>query len=115
MSKLGTLLAASRRQKNLTLRAVEKATGISNAYLSQLENGDVQEPSPVMLAKLADLYDVPYPTMLEYAGYRVPNSAEAGAPSPFAARIGAVTEDEETALLEYLDFLRTRRKRERKK
>jgi transcriptional regulator with XRE-family HTH domain len=115
MSRLGTLLATSRRQKNLTLRAVEKITGISNAYLSQIENGDVQEPSPVMLAKLADLYDVPYPTMLEYAGYRVPKSVDAGATSPLAARIGTVTEDEETALLEYLDFLRTRRKRERKK
>jgi len=115
MSRLGTLLATSRRQKNLTLREVEKVTGISNAYLSQLENGDVQEPSPVMLAKLADLYDVPYPTMLEYAGYRVPKSIDAGVTSPFAARIGTVTEDEETALLEYLDFLRTRRKRERKK
>jgi transcriptional regulator with XRE-family HTH domain len=115
MTRLGRLLATSRRQKNLTLRAVEKTTGISNAYLSQLENGDVQEPSPVMLAKLADLYDLPYPTMLEYAGYRVPKSVDAAAASPFAARIGTVTEDEETALLEYLDFLRTRHKRERKK
>lgn len=115
MSRLGTLLATSRKQKNLTLRAVEKVTGISNAYLSQLENGDVQEPSPVMLAKLADIYDVPYPTMLEYAGYRVPKSSAAGTSSTtFVARIGTVTEDEETALLEYLDFLRTKRKRERK-
>jgi len=105
----------SRRRKNLTLRAVEKVTGISNAYLSQLENGEVQEPSPVMLAKLADLYEVPYATMLEYAGYRVPKGASGAFSQTFAARIGAVSEDEETALLEYLEFLRTKRKRESKK
>jgi transcriptional regulator with XRE-family HTH domain len=115
MSKLGTLLATSRKRKNLTLRAVEKATGISNAYLSQLENGDVQQPSPVMLAKLADLYEVPYATMLEYAGYRVPRSSGTAPSQAFAARIGSVSEDEETALLEYLDFLRTKRKRELRK
>jgi HTH-type transcriptional regulator, competence development regulator len=115
MSKLGTLLATSRKRKNLTLRAVEKITGISNAYLSQLENGDVQEPSPVMLAKLADLYEVPYNTMLEYAGYRVPKSPGAMTSQTFAARIGSVSEDEETALLEYLDFLRTKRRRELRK
>lgn len=115
MGKLGTLLATSRKRKNLTLRAVEKATRISNAYLSQLENGDVREPSPVMLAKLADLYEVPYTTMLEYAGYRVPKSASSVPAQSFAARIGPVTQDEETALLEYLDFLRTKRKRDLRK
>jgi transcriptional regulator with XRE-family HTH domain len=115
MNKLGTLLAASRKRKNLSLRAVEKETGISNAYLSQLENGDVQEPSPIMLAKLADLYETPYSTMLEYAGYRVPKSAMSSSSQSFAARIGSVSDDEEEALLEYLDFLRTKRKREDKK
>lgn len=114
MSRLGILLAGARKQKSLTLRAVEKSTGVSNAYLSQLENGDVQEPSPVILAKLADIYGVPYPTMLEYAGYRVPKSSGNGAVSGFAARIGHVSEDEETALLEYLDFLRSKRRRGRK-
>jgi HTH-type transcriptional regulator, competence development regulator len=115
MSKLGTLLVTARKRKNLSLRAVEKVTGISNAYLSQLENGDVQQPSPVMLAKLADLYEVPYATMLEYAGYRVPKSAGTPSSQNFAARIGTVTEDEESALLEYLEFLRTKRNRESKK
>lgn len=109
MSKLGVLLAGARKQKNLTLRAVEKKTGVSNAYLSQLENGGVHEPSPIILAKLADLYEIPYPTMLEYAGYRVPISRDKETMSAFSARIGHISEDEENALLEYLDFLRTRR------
>lgn len=79
----------------------------------QLENGDVQEPSPVILAKLADIYGIPYPTILEFAGYRVPKLSDNGSESGFAARIGNVSEDEETALLEYLDFLRSKRRRGR--
>jgi hypothetical protein len=53
--------------------------------------------------------------MLEYDGYRVPKSASSEPAQSFAARIGRVTEDEETALLEYLDFLRTKRKRDLRK
>lgn len=34
-----------RKSAKLTLRKVEKDTGISNPYLSQLENGIVENPS----------------------------------------------------------------------
>jgi len=111
MSRLGVLLAAGRKGKNLTLRAVEKITGISNAYLSQLENGAVQEPSPVKLGKLSDLYEIPYATTLEFAGYPVPGTGKSNTASSIAARIGPVSEEEEVALLEYLEFLRSKRKR----
>jgi len=111
MTRLGILLASARKHKNLTLRAAEKLTGISNAYLSQLENGDIQAPSPVMLSKLADLYGIPYAAMLESAGYPVPKRVGSTPAAGFAARIGPLTEDEEIALLEYLDFLRTKRNR----
>ena len=42
MDRLGKLLADARRRKQLTLRAVQDAIGISNAYLSQLETGKVR-------------------------------------------------------------------------
>ena len=47
-SELGSLLADLRQAKGLSLREVEEATGraVSNAYLSQLENGKIQKPSP---------------------------------------------------------------------
>ncbi len=115
MSKLGSLLAGARKRKNLTLRAVERATGISNAYLSQLETGAIQEPSPVMLSKLSEIYDIPYATTLEYAGYPVPGKRTSHPASGIAARIGPVTEEEEVALLEYLEFLRTKRNRGRRR
>lgn len=34
-----------RKERGLTLRQVEKMTGISNAYLSQLETGKIKKPS----------------------------------------------------------------------
>ena len=112
--KLGTFLASARNKLELTLRAVEAKTGISNAYLSQLEHGKIKTPAPQNLYKLAELYRVPYELLMELAGYPVPNAepAERGSSiDNFAARIGTVTLEEEEALVEYLQFIRSRRRR----
>lgn len=45
-----------RKQKGLTLREVENITGISNAYLSQLETGKIKSPSHDTVCKLLNLY-----------------------------------------------------------
>lgn len=109
MSKLSQYLAEARKQAGLTLRAAETATGISNAYLSQLENGKIQEPSPVLLDKLAQLYHVDYLMLLDLAGYPVPRT-QASTNSRLAARLGPTNKEEEKALVEYLEFLRSKRK-----
>ena len=62
-------LARLRRIKKASLREVEKATGMSNAYLSQLEKGDAKNPSPSFLYKLAEFFEVPYESLLASAGY----------------------------------------------
>ncbi len=46
-----------RSLKNVTLRQVEKATGISNCYLSQLENGKIKRPSHEIVTKLQTYYN----------------------------------------------------------
>lgn len=56
-----------RRVKNKTLREVEKATGITNAHLSQLENGDVKNPGIFTLKALADYYGVSIDDLIEEA------------------------------------------------
>ena len=66
-NRFGTLLADARKRKRLTLRAVQDAIGISNAYLSQLETGKVQSPSPIVLHKLSELYGIPYATVMQEA------------------------------------------------
>lgn len=109
---LGKYLQSVRENKKLSLRAVEKAVGISNAYLSQLESGKIKQPSPSILHKLAELYEISYPEVMKLAGYPVLDEAKNDpAQTSFASRIGPVTPDEETALVEYLNFLRSRGKR----
>lgn len=51
--KLHELLSLSRELKGITLRDLEKTTGISNALLSQIETGKVQEPSFRNIVKIA--------------------------------------------------------------
>jgi transcriptional regulator with XRE-family HTH domain len=109
VTSLALLLRVARKQRNLSLRSVEDATGVSNAYLSQLEHGRIRQPSPVILHKLAELYGIPYTEIMQKAGYPVPPpSVDGGRATRSFARFADVTPDEERALAEYLEFLRTR-------
>lgn len=111
---LGKYLQAIRENKQLSLRAVEKAVGISNAYISQLESGKIKQPSPSILHKLAELYDISYSEVMKLAGYPVfDETSNETAQTSFASRIGPVTPEEESAIVEYLAFLRSRGKRKR--
>jgi len=115
---LSRYLRSLRAADGLTLRAVEEKTGISNALLSQLESGKVKQPSPITLYKLAGFYNVPYQTLMEKAGYPVPNESEkklSASGNTIFKRIGNLTEAEEEALLEYLSFLRSRSNKRRGK
>ncbi|GAB7024929.1 helix-turn-helix domain-containing protein [Geotalea toluenoxydans] len=112
--ELGNYLANIRTAKRMTLREVEDATNkdVSNAYLSQLENGRINKPSPSILHSLASVYNVPYEMLMEKAGYissaadRI-ESQKHGRVATFAGE--NLTPEEEDELLEYLAFLRTRR------
>lgn len=114
IKKLGSFLASARTKLGMTLRAVEKETGISNAYLSQLEHAKIRTPAPPNLFKLAELYRVPYELLMELAGYPLPKKARSTQESlvqdAFAARVGGVTKEEEEALIEYLQFIRSRKR-----
>lgn len=98
-----------------SLRAVEQATGISNAYLSQLERGDAQKPSPDKLQALAKFYDVPYTDLLRAAGYlraekQVP--AKQNTTAVQAALMSAnLTPDEEELVVNFVKFLRSQSKK----
>jgi transcriptional regulator with XRE-family HTH domain len=110
-NELGGLLADLRAAKGFSLREVEEATGkaVSNAYLSQLENGRIQKPSPNVLHSLAEVYAVPYETLMERAGYLLPSEERGGHRRRLAAfAIDDLTAEEEEDLLKYLAFLRSR-------
>jgi len=108
---LGTLLADLRTAKGLSLREVEEATGeaVSNAYLSQLENGKIKKPSPNVLHSLAEVYVVPYESLMERAGYLLPSENGSRRRRRLAVfAIDDLTAEEEEELLKYLAFLRSR-------
>lgn len=67
--KLISELRSLRKSSSLTLREVETRCGVSNAYLSQLENGTAVGPSPKVLQKLASAYGVPHERLMRVAGY----------------------------------------------
>ena len=110
-AELGSLLADLRTAKGFSLREVEEATGkaVSNAYLSQLENGRIKKPSPNVLHSLAGVYAVPYEALMEKAGYLLPSERGGGRRRRLAAfAIDDLTAEEEEDLLKYLAFLRSR-------
>lgn len=51
-------LKLCRKLKGASLREVEAETGISNAYLSQLETGKIKEPSFSIIMKLCKFYNI---------------------------------------------------------
>ena len=112
---LGQYLAAVRDDRGLSLREVEKATSkvVSNAYLSQIENDQIKKPSPNILHALAALYCVSYEDLMERAGFVTPTRSRSahqrhGMIATFADQ--NLTEEEEAELVQYLSFMRSRRK-----
>jgi transcriptional regulator with XRE-family HTH domain len=86
---------------------------VSNAYLSQLEGGKITRPSPHILYALSSALGVAYETLMERAGYIVPTGDRAkGAKHGRAATfsIDNLSAEEETALLDYLNYIRTKRR-----
>ena len=57
-----------RLRGDMSLRGVQRLSGISNAYLSQIEKG-MRHPGPKLLRRLAALYGVGVQELLRKAGY----------------------------------------------
>ena len=110
IDNLGDVLKKRREEIKLTLREVEERTGVSNAYLSQLENQKIRKPSPKVLKKLADTYGLSYAYLMNLAGYPVATVQDSKRIF-FRTSHGLkdITKEEEKELLDYLRFIRMRR------
>ncbi len=62
-------LKSLREKQRMSLRDAERESGVSNAYIAQIERGDRPAPSPEILRKLAIAYKVTVRELLEKAGY----------------------------------------------
>lgn len=112
---LGEYLASIRADRRLTLRQVEDATNkqVSNAYLSQIENNKIQKPSPNILHALAELYAISFEGLMDMAGYLASTKKRSDAERHGRAATFAehnLTAEEESELLRYLEFMRSRKR-----
>ncbi len=112
---LGQYLWDIRNARRMTLRQVEEACEVSNAYLSQLETGKIKQPSPHILHELAEVYGVSYEVLMIKAGYIKGDDDEKKSSRTRKGRVATfadkeLTDQEEDELLKYLAFLRMRNK-----
>jgi transcriptional regulator with XRE-family HTH domain len=111
-SSLGAALRAARECHGLSLRDVERRTGIRNAHLSQLETGVIVRPEMALLWDLAAVYELDFSELLRLAGHTGgPETAgERRQRMTVALRaLGELTPEEQAAALEYMAELKRRR------
>jgi transcriptional regulator with XRE-family HTH domain len=119
-SKLAEELRRIRGIRGISLRKIEDTTKISNAYLSQLETGKAENPSPAVLYKLANVLAVPYESLMEAAGYLTPPEPRKSSPKRLsgieAALLSAdLTPEEQKQVAAFVSFLRKSRDLQAKK
>ncbi len=66
--ELGEFLRETRENKNISLREVEKLTGVGYSHLSMIENGK-RNVTPALLKNLSKIYQIDYIELYEKAGY----------------------------------------------
>ena len=111
METLGKTLKSTRENVSFTLKDVEIATGISNAYLSQLENDKIKKPSASILYKLANVYKIDLNVLLHAAGIIEKNDdRQPSQPTFFEKEIAfykdKLTDEEAQNVVDFIKFLR---------
>jgi len=114
--RLSTVLRDARKRSGLSLREVERRTGVSNGYLSLIESGQVRQPSPKHLAALAEAFGVSYSLLMELAGHVAPTTAlpDAGELPDEFGDLSAVEREQVRAFAGFLRASRTQAPNERR-
>jgi transcriptional regulator with XRE-family HTH domain len=107
---VGKVLKDARESRRLSLREIEIQSGISNAYLSQLENDKIKKPSANTLYKLASLFSIDFDELMVIAGIVEKKGEIAGPVDDFSFMAKNTTPQEKEKLVEYLKWLRYQEK-----
>lgn len=117
METLGKTLKSTRENVSLTLRDVENSTGISNAYLSQLENDKIKNPSANILYKLASVYKISLDVLLTASGIieKKENIEDINGNQSFLEKEIAfykdkLSPDEEKQIVDFIKFIKFKNK-----
>lgn len=111
---LADTLRAARAQAGLSLRDVERRTGIRSAHLSQLETGTIVRPEMALLWELSLVYELDFGELLRLAGHTGPDTrGERRQRMTVALRaLGDLTPDEQAEALQFMAELKRRRDRD---
>jgi len=109
---LGSTLKEKRNSCGLSLRAVERRTGIKSGHLSQIETGTIAKPEMAILWDLADLYGLDFATLLSLAGLTQPSESAGRSRQRITVALRALEElspEEQTATLAFIADLKAQR------
>ncbi|MFC1662447.1 helix-turn-helix domain-containing protein [Gemmatimonadota bacterium] len=76
---MGKALHEHRKARRASLGTIADEARISAPYLLKLERGEVNTPSPRVLARIARALEIPYLRLMELAGYLDEEDFAAGA------------------------------------
>jgi transcriptional regulator with XRE-family HTH domain len=110
--KLGEVLKEARKERDMSLRDVERETQISNAHLSQVESGKIEKPDMALLYTLATLYGLNYRDLLVLAGYGVAEEGSGRARQRMSVAMramGDLSAREQNEVLGFMSDLRRKR------
>lgn len=93
----------------MSLRDVERAIGVRNAHLSQLETGTIARPDLAMLWDLAELYDVDFDELARLAGHAAGSGRTLGMTVALRT-LGELTDEDRAEALRYIAELRRGRR-----
>jgi transcriptional regulator with XRE-family HTH domain len=108
---LGELLRKGRDKKRLSLRDVERETGIHNAHLSQIEKGTIERPDPNILWSLSVLYELDFRRLLRLGGHveKDAGGRKRSLVGTALHALGDLTPTEQQEVLNYMSQLKRKR------
>jgi transcriptional regulator with XRE-family HTH domain len=69
---LGIFIREARERSGMTLRSMEKQSGVTIATLSKIETGDIKVPTAESLQRIARSLELDYEDLALLAGYTLP-------------------------------------------
>lgn len=103
--RLANYLKKQREDHGLSLRALALKSGLSNGYLSLLENGRVESPSALVLSKLAKAFPVPIEELLSAAGVEIAKTPTGEVDPRLVSAVRRLDTDAREQLLSYAKYL----------
>lgn len=95
--------------ESITGKVLPARCSLTPSFLSLLEAGKIEDPSPHKLRALAYVYSVPYEALMQKADYLPDNDQQDGTSPLMPNDVPKLTPNEQLFICEYFDLVRFRR------